>query len=60
MIGMTEARFRVLDANGELITDGVTERNANLLDVLEAIQRLERNPAAERERTPDGWIVERE
>jgi hypothetical protein len=52
--------YRVLDADGELITGGVTERNVPLLDVSAAMRRLKENPETDRERTPDGWTVERE
>lgn len=53
-------RFRVLDADGNLIVGGVTRDTANFLDVLEAIQCLEEDPSKQQERTPDGWTVERE
>lgn len=60
MIADIPARFRVLAADGEIITGGVTESNATLLDVMEAIQRLKERPEAQRERTPHGWTIERE
>lgn len=56
----TTARYRVLGADGEIITGGVTQENVSLLDVLEAIQRLKQDPTKQQERTPDGWTVERE
>lgn len=60
MIADHAMSYRVLDASGELITGGVTRESASVLDVFEAIQRLELAPDKQRERTPDGWIVERE
>lgn len=52
--------YRVLDANGNLITGGVTAANAVLTDVIDAIQRLKADATATRMRTDSGWFVERE
>lgn len=60
MIAGCLASFRVLDAHGELITGGVTRKNASVLDVMQAIERLESDPTKQRERTQDGWVIERE